>query len=156
MKIRPRVALLSGVALVVVAGTWTALSTAAPLSSAAQRHAAHTIDPLSIFVQNVDVVNLPNKTEYTVDPGDVVDAQAVCPKDSKNGTTLHTWTVVGGGYHMYGFDGAAVPSATAAYPADESESYKVVIANPKLASGPIRFYVEATCMDVQEAPLADK
>ncbi len=154
MKVRFRVAVLSGVAVVVVAGTWVALSTASRSSTATQLRADATIDPTSVFVRDVQVVNIPNKTQYTVDPGDVVDAQATCPKDSRNGTTLHTWTVVGGGYHMYGFDGAAVPSATAAYPADETESYKVVIANPKLASGPLSFYVEASCMDVQEGPLA--
>jgi len=154
MKVRSRIAVLSGIAIFVVAGTWTALSTASRSSTAAQRYAGLTIDPLSVFVRNVVVVNVPNKKEYTVDPGDVVDAQAICPKDSRNGNTLNTWTVIGGGYHMYGFNGEAVPSATAAYPADETHSYKVVITNPKLASGPIRFYVEATCMDVQEGPLA--
>ena len=154
MKVRSRVAVLSCIAVVVAAGPWTALSTASRSSAAAQLKTVPKIDPLSIFTLDVVVVNIPNTQAYTVDPGGVVAAQATCPKDSRKGTTSHTWTVIGGGYHMYGVNGDAVPSATAAYSADETESYKVVIANPKLASGAIRFYVEATCMDVQEGPLA--
>lgn len=154
MKVSSRIAVLSGVAIVAVAGTWTALSTASRSSTAAQLHGAVTIDPNQIFTRNVFVQEEPNNTKYTVDPGDVVDAQASCPKNLGSGSTVSAWSVIGGGYHMYGFDGAAVPSATAAYPSETDEAYKVVVANPKLASGPITFYVEATCMVVHEGPLA--
>lgn len=153
MKFRFRIAALSGVAVLVGTGTWTAISVASRASTAARLQSALTVNPLSVVVKDVNVVQIPDQTVYSVDPGDVVDAQVACPKDSRSGNTLNTWTIVGGGYHMFGYDGAAVPSATAAYPSDKTATYKVVVANPKLASGPITFFVEASCMDVQSGPL---
>jgi hypothetical protein len=154
MKIRSRTAVLTGIAMLIATGTWTAFSTASGSSVAAGQHTFLSVDPLSVFVKDVQVVRVINQTVFTVDPGSVMDAEATCPKDSTKGNTLNTWTVIGGGYHMFGVDGAAVASATAAYPALEApEAYKVVITNPKLAANAVTFAVEATCMDVQSGPL---
>jgi hypothetical protein len=154
MKIRSRTIALIGIGALIAAASWTALSTASGSSRAAGHHALLSVDPLSVFVRDVQVIHVVNQKVFTVDPGSVMDAQATCPKDSRHGNTLNTWTVIGGGYHMFGIDGAAVASATAAYPALEApEAYKVVITNPKLAANAVTFAVEATCMDVQSGPL---
>jgi hypothetical protein len=153
MTVRSRATVVASIAVLLVGGTWTGLSIASGVSSAAERQAALKVNPLSVVVKDAGVASFPNQQVFTVAPGDVTDGEASCPKDSRQGNTLSSWFVVGGGYHMYGVDGAAVASATAAYPDIKSESYKVVVANPKLAASTVRFYVEANCIDVKEGPI---
>jgi hypothetical protein len=140
--------------LVVVA--WAGISAASNSASTGQTHSTLTVDPTSIFVEEATVSTFDSTKKYDVAPGDSVSGTAYCPTHvQKHGMKLITWKVVGGGYVIGGDVGASIASATASYPTSDSNGYRVVVSNPKLASDTVSFLVRASCLEVWESPLGE-
>jgi hypothetical protein len=146
--------LVASVVLATLAGAAFAGFSAAS-GTAVSRQSTHllTVDPRSSFVRNAVDVAFDSKQKYNVAPGDSVSGTAYCPKDVKTNSSLKTWYVVGGGYVIGGDVGESIASATASYPTTASNAYRVVVSNPKAASGDVNFLVRASCLEVIEGPL---
>jgi hypothetical protein len=137
---------------VLTGGALTGFALASGDAGARSQTPALTIDPLEGVVYNSGVV-MYDSSKYEVDAGGSVAGSAACPKSvsQKRGKTF--WYVVGGGYVIGGSVGDAIASATASYPTTDSNSWHVVVSNPKLASTAVSFLVRAACLYVKEGPV---
>lgn len=140
---------------VLAASIWAGFSGASNSAARTQEHSALTVNPLSVFVSDTTVLYIDSQ-KYNVAPGDSVSGSAYCPKDRKGlHAASYSYYVEGGGYVVGGEVGLSIASATAAYPTTASNGYRVVVSNPKAASGDVNFIVRASCLVVESDALGE-